>query len=165
MSSSVVLPGSGPLNRSVRYSRAGGGVPTAVTVAARDEARAAGPAYVGTARAALTWSRAVPGELSDQTRRARLLVAGHSTALLIRDLPTSAEIRTRVPGPPGGCTARIAGDIQLDLPAGLTAADAVAWSRAAARLLALRARLRGRADPDPVGDQPTRPAVLRGDVP
>jgi hypothetical protein len=160
MSSSVVLPGSGPLSRSVCYTRAAGSVPTAVTVVARDEARAAEPAYVGNARAALTWSRAVPGagptapphavlavltaEVVAQTHRARPLAARDSAALLIRSLLTDAEIRTKVPG---GYPVRTAEDIQLDLPAGLTAADAVAWNRAAARLLALRARPRGRADP------------------
>jgi hypothetical protein len=353
MSSSVVLLGCGPLSRSVCYSLAVGSVPMAVTVVARNSARAAEMAYVGNTRAALAGSRvrcrAVPGELSDpralgrvlgatlpdvvlltssyqspwedlaspspwtrlvaragdgltaplhamlavltadvvaQTGRARLLVAclpdavnpmlaglglpvftgvggvaliaaslkaalylddhiplrvlahhlhlrepasaaeearawvnevavpdvtsaltaqrladrralaivvGHSTALLISDLITGAEIHTSLPGPlglPGGYPVRITDGIELDLPAGLSTDAAVAWNRTAARrdgidvdgdtvrfsepvlaalepylpgladgfplaaldsvgarLLALRARLRGRADP------------------
>lgn len=64
------------------------------------------------------------------------LIAGHSAALLIRDLLGGAEVHTTLPGPlglPGGYPVRIAEDIELDLPPGLSRAAAVEWNRAAAR--------------------------------
>lgn len=64
------------------------------------------------------------------------LIAGHSAALLIRDLLAGAQVHTNLPGPlglPGGYPVLINGDIQLDLPADVSRESAVAWNRAAAR--------------------------------
>jgi hypothetical protein len=62
------------------------------------------------------------------------LIAGHSAALLIRDMLSGAEIHTNLPGPlglPGGYPVRIADGIELDLPSEVSKADAIAWNRAA----------------------------------
>lgn len=64
------------------------------------------------------------------------LIAGHSAALLIRDLLTGTEIHTNLPGPlglPGGYPVRIRDGIELDLPDGMPGEAAVAWNRAAAK--------------------------------
>jgi hypothetical protein len=64
------------------------------------------------------------------------LIAGHSAALLIRDLLSRTEIHTNLPGPlglPGGYPVRISDGIELDLPEGVSQADAVAWNRAASQ--------------------------------
>jgi hypothetical protein len=64
------------------------------------------------------------------------LIAGHSAALLIRDLLAGAQVHTNLPGPlglPGGYPVRINGDIQLDLPPEMTREWAIEWNRAAAR--------------------------------
>lgn len=63
------------------------------------------------------------------------LIAGHSAALLIRDLLAGAQVHTNLPGPlglPGGYPVLINGDIRLDLPADVSRESAVAWNRAAA---------------------------------
>jgi len=64
------------------------------------------------------------------------LIAGHSAALLIRDLLAGTQVHTNLPGPlglPGGYPVRINGDIRLDLPPDVSEESAVAWNRAAAR--------------------------------
>jgi hypothetical protein len=71
------------------------------------------------------------------TNRCELnLIAGHSAALLIRDLLAGARVHTNLPGPlglPGGYPVRINGDMQLDLPSGVSLESAVEFNRAAAR--------------------------------
>jgi hypothetical protein len=119
MSSSVVLRGGGLSSRSVRDSRTAGGVPIGPFPESHMPPR--GLAHHVRLRA--------PGSAEDEAQARVADVA--------------------LPDP-----ARIAEDIQLDLPAALTAED---WNRVAAwrkgvdpvgpRLLALRARLRGRTDP------------------
>jgi hypothetical protein len=120
MSSSVVLHGRGPLSRSVRYSRTADGVPVAMT---------AGP---------FLENHTPPRGLAHHVRPRAPGAAGDE-----------APARVDNPDP-----ARIAEDSQLDLP---PTPAAEAWHRVAARrhgvdpvgarLLALRARLRGRTDP------------------
>src|SRR2546430_2404538 len=64
------------------------------------------------------------------------LIAGHSAALLIRDLLAGTQVHTNLPGPlglPGGYPVRINGDIQLDLPPDVSQESAVEFNRAAAR--------------------------------
>jgi hypothetical protein len=64
------------------------------------------------------------------------LIAGHSAALLIKDLVSGAEIHTTLPGPlglPGGYPVRIVEDVELDLPEEVTLEDAIGWNRAAGR--------------------------------
>jgi hypothetical protein len=64
------------------------------------------------------------------------LIAGHSAALLIKDLVGGAEIHTTLPGPlglPGGYPVRIVEDIELDLPDEVSTEAAVEWNRAAGR--------------------------------
>lgn len=64
------------------------------------------------------------------------LIAGHSAALLIRDLVSGIEVHTNLPGPlglPGGYPVRINGDLELDLPPDVSRESAVAFNRAAAR--------------------------------
>jgi hypothetical protein len=64
------------------------------------------------------------------------LIAGHSAALLIRDLLAGAPVHTNLPGPlglPGGYPVLINGDLRLDLPPDVSQESAVAWNRAAAR--------------------------------
>jgi hypothetical protein len=59
-------------------------------------------------------------------------IAGHAAARLLLDLLSGAEICTNLPGPlglPGGYPVRLAGDaITLNLPAGLSRADAIDWN-------------------------------------
>lgn len=59
---------------------------------------------------------------------------GHTASLLIRDLLREGPMRTHVPGPlglPGGYPVLLEqGRIELDLPEGVSEADAVAWQTA-----------------------------------
>lgn len=64
------------------------------------------------------------------------LIAGHSAALLIRDLVAGTPVVTNLPGPlglPGGYPVRIDEEIELDLPPELSVQEAVAFNRSAAR--------------------------------
>lgn len=64
------------------------------------------------------------------------LIAGHSAALLIRDLVVGTPVHTNLPGPlglPGGYPVRINGEIELDLPPSVSKEEAVAFNRSAAR--------------------------------
>jgi hypothetical protein len=95
-----------------------------------DEARAwIGGARVPDVTSALAAQRATDRSELDQ-------IAGHSAALLIKDLIGGEEVHTTLPGPlglPGGYPVRIAADLELDLPPEVTREDAVAWNRAAGR--------------------------------
>lgn len=60
-------------------------------------------------------------------------VGGHAAARLVAAVLTGADLDTHVPGPaglPGGYPVRVTGDrIELRLPPGVDAADAVAWNQ------------------------------------
>ncbi|HET6213752.1 MAG TPA: potassium transporter TrkA [Micromonosporaceae bacterium] len=86
---------------------------------------------LGGVTALLAADRALP-------RRELNAIAGHAAARLIEDLATGTPTRVNLPGPlglPGGYPVRVSGrTIALDLPAGVTRADAVAWNVRVGRL-------------------------------
>ncbi|WP_143046966.1 hypothetical protein [Amycolatopsis xylanica] len=76
-------------------------------------------------------------------------LTGHTAALLVRDLLREGPIRTHVPGPlglPGGYPVLLEqGRIELDLPPGVSEADAVAWQLTWGALDGVAVDRRGRA--------------------
>jgi hypothetical protein len=65
-------------------------------------------------------------------RRELNAVAGHAAARLLTDVIDGTEVRTSLPGPlglPGGYPVRLrGGTLSLNLPAGVTRAEATAWN-------------------------------------